>query len=328
MIPGPAGTPSTVTRRWMTPPSSPPPSAATATHGALIYDRYADRLHDHCWSILRDEHEAGDALHDAFVKAARALPQLRDPSRLRPWLYAIARNEAFRRHRARARAVPTEDLGDGRGRRAGDGDRRPRRGVWRAGRRPAQPGVGRRRRPLGRRPGAARPAPPPGPRGRGPRRGDGHHGQQRLREAVAAPRHAGAVPRRPARRPHRAGRVPGAGRDPRRLGRRAHAAAPQAGRPPHRRVRHLRRAEADDGVAARPVRRACRCCRRRAAPRERILDDAVAASSAAPPPPPVGPAAPDHRPPVVAGRPPAVAGGRGAGGWAAPPPSSSPCSWP
>ena len=65
-----------------------------------IYDRYADRLHDHCWSILRDEHEAADALHDAFVNAARALPQLRDPSRLRPWLYAIARNEAFRRQSA------------------------------------------------------------------------------------------------------------------------------------------------------------------------------------------------------------------------------------
>ncbi len=76
-----------------------------------IYDRYADRLHDHCWSILRDEHEAADALHDAFVNAARALPQLRDPSRLRPWLYAIARNEAFRRHRQRARVVPTGDLG-------------------------------------------------------------------------------------------------------------------------------------------------------------------------------------------------------------------------
>jgi RNA polymerase sigma factor (sigma-70 family) len=78
----------------------------------LIYDRYADRLHDHCWSILRDEHEASDALHDAFVNAARALPQLRDPSRLRPWLYAIARNEAFRRHRARRRVVPTDDLGE------------------------------------------------------------------------------------------------------------------------------------------------------------------------------------------------------------------------
>lgn len=76
-----------------------------------IYDRYADRLHDHCWSILRDEHEAADALHDAFVNAARALPQLRDPSRLRPWLYAIARNEAFRRHRSRARVVPSGDLG-------------------------------------------------------------------------------------------------------------------------------------------------------------------------------------------------------------------------
>ena len=78
----------------------------------ILYDRYADRLHDHCWSILRDEHEAADALHDTFVNAARALPQLRDPSRLRPWLYAIARNEAFRRHRARSKAIPTDDVGE------------------------------------------------------------------------------------------------------------------------------------------------------------------------------------------------------------------------
>ena len=35
--------------------------------------------------------------------------QLRDPSRLRPWLYAIARNECTRHGRARDRAVPVDD---------------------------------------------------------------------------------------------------------------------------------------------------------------------------------------------------------------------------
>jgi hypothetical protein len=28
---------------------------------AAIYDRYADRLHDFCWSLLRDRDEAADA---------------------------------------------------------------------------------------------------------------------------------------------------------------------------------------------------------------------------------------------------------------------------
>ncbi|MGQ0520987.1 MAG: RNA polymerase sigma factor [Actinomycetota bacterium] len=79
---------------------------------AGIYDRYADRLHDYCCSILRDRHEAEDALHDAFVVAAGRIHQLRDPSRLRPWLYAICRTSALARARRRARAVPTEGAAD------------------------------------------------------------------------------------------------------------------------------------------------------------------------------------------------------------------------
>jgi DNA-directed RNA polymerase specialized sigma24 family protein len=53
---------------------------------AAIYDRYADRLHDFCWSLLRDRDEAADATQDAFLLAAERLGQLRDPERLRPWL--------------------------------------------------------------------------------------------------------------------------------------------------------------------------------------------------------------------------------------------------
>lgn len=79
---------------------------------AAIYDRYADQLHDYCWSILRDHHEAEDALHDAFVVAASRLGQLRDPDRLRPWLYAICRSQALGRARRRSRAVPTEAVTD------------------------------------------------------------------------------------------------------------------------------------------------------------------------------------------------------------------------
>ena len=78
---------------------------------AAIYDRYADRLHDYCWSILRDHHEAEDALQDAFVTAAARIGQLRDPARLRPWLYAVCRTSALGRARRRAKAVPTEDVG-------------------------------------------------------------------------------------------------------------------------------------------------------------------------------------------------------------------------
>ena len=75
-----------------------------------IYDRYADQLHDYCYTILRDRHEAEDALHDAFMAAAGRLDQLRDPARLRPWLYAICRTQALGRARRRGRVVPTEEV--------------------------------------------------------------------------------------------------------------------------------------------------------------------------------------------------------------------------
>jgi len=87
-------------------------AATGGDRGALaaIYDRYADRLHDFCWGLLRDRDEAADATQDAFLVAAERLGQLRDPERLRPWLYAVARSQALRRIRARSREAPEEEM--------------------------------------------------------------------------------------------------------------------------------------------------------------------------------------------------------------------------
>jgi RNA polymerase sigma factor (sigma-70 family) len=63
---------------------------------AAAYDRYADPLYQYCRTLLSDPADAADAVQDAFVIAASRLDGLRDPSRLRPWLYAVARNEALR----------------------------------------------------------------------------------------------------------------------------------------------------------------------------------------------------------------------------------------
>jgi RNA polymerase sigma factor (sigma-70 family) len=53
--------------------------------------------------VLRDRDDAADATHDTFLIAAQRLSQLREPAKLRAWLYAIARHEALRRARARSR---------------------------------------------------------------------------------------------------------------------------------------------------------------------------------------------------------------------------------
>jgi RNA polymerase sigma factor (sigma-70 family) len=77
---------------------------------AAAYERYADRIHDYCRSILRDDADAADALQDTFLAASARIGQLRDPGRLRPWLYAIARNRSYKTLRQRQRQRPFGDL--------------------------------------------------------------------------------------------------------------------------------------------------------------------------------------------------------------------------
>ncbi len=85
-------------------------AAGDRTAFAEIYDRYADRLHDFCVGMLRDREAAADCVQDVFVTAATKLVQLREPDRLRSWLYAIARSEALARIRARKRELLSEEL--------------------------------------------------------------------------------------------------------------------------------------------------------------------------------------------------------------------------
>jgi RNA polymerase sigma factor (sigma-70 family) len=89
-------------------------AAATGDRAAFaaIYDRYADRLYDFCVGMLRDRDSAADCVQDVFVTAATKLVQLREPDRLRSWLYAIARSEALARIRDRKREMPSEELPD------------------------------------------------------------------------------------------------------------------------------------------------------------------------------------------------------------------------
>jgi RNA polymerase sigma factor (sigma-70 family) len=75
-----------------------------------IYDRYVDRLYDFCVGMLRDRDAAADCVQDVFCTAAVQLPKLRDPDKLRPWLYAIARNEALRCIRQRRREEVVDEL--------------------------------------------------------------------------------------------------------------------------------------------------------------------------------------------------------------------------
>jgi len=73
------------------------------------YRRYADRLHSYARSIVGDHDTAGDVVQDTFLLAQERVRQLRDPSRLGSWLYAIARNESLRRISGRKHTVSLAD---------------------------------------------------------------------------------------------------------------------------------------------------------------------------------------------------------------------------
>ncbi len=76
------------------------------------YDHYAPGLYAYCRSLLNEPAEAADAVHDTFVIAAIRLGGLRAPSRLRPWLYAVARNECRRQLGSREAATLDQDSAD------------------------------------------------------------------------------------------------------------------------------------------------------------------------------------------------------------------------
>ncbi|HEX2819231.1 MAG TPA: sigma-70 family RNA polymerase sigma factor [Streptosporangiaceae bacterium] len=71
---------------------------------ARAYDQYAESLYGYCRWLLAEPADAADAAADTFVIAAGKLGGLGDPRKLRPWLYAVARNECHRR-------LPAAELG-------------------------------------------------------------------------------------------------------------------------------------------------------------------------------------------------------------------------
>jgi RNA polymerase sigma factor (sigma-70 family) len=76
------------------------------------YDSYAAGLFGYCRSLLGEPADAADAVQDTFVIAAAKAGGLRNPARLRSWLYAVARNECHGRLRARARQAELDEAGE------------------------------------------------------------------------------------------------------------------------------------------------------------------------------------------------------------------------
>jgi RNA polymerase sigma factor (sigma-70 family) len=79
---------------------------------AEAYDRYAMPLYSYCRSLLREPADAADAVQDTFLIATAKLGALRNPGKLRSWLYAVARNECYRRLRSAEATSALDEAAD------------------------------------------------------------------------------------------------------------------------------------------------------------------------------------------------------------------------
>ncbi len=75
---------------------------------AAVLNRYAERLYDYCYPMAPED--AAQVVEDTFIVAWTKLDELRDPSKLYPWLQAVASNECFRRRLARGLTGPPDSV--------------------------------------------------------------------------------------------------------------------------------------------------------------------------------------------------------------------------
>lgn len=76
---------------------------------AFLIDRYKTGLYHHCFKFMRDEDEAEDIAHEAFIEAYVHLDKYNPQFRFSTWLYKIATNLALMRLRQRRDVRMDED---------------------------------------------------------------------------------------------------------------------------------------------------------------------------------------------------------------------------
>jgi RNA polymerase sigma-70 factor, ECF subfamily len=94
-----------VTGTWMS--QSDQPHAATEVSAdallAAVYSEYSAALHTYAYHLLNNQEDADDVVQEVFIRAHSHLIELRDPARLKSWLYRIATNLCMDHLRRRSR---------------------------------------------------------------------------------------------------------------------------------------------------------------------------------------------------------------------------------
>ncbi len=70
-----------------------------------LLEKYERPLFNFLWQMLRHTQDSEDALQETFGKALRSLPNYREESHFKSWLYRIGHNEALNVIRRRKRLI-------------------------------------------------------------------------------------------------------------------------------------------------------------------------------------------------------------------------------
>jgi RNA polymerase sigma-70 factor (ECF subfamily) len=68
-----------------------------------VYAQFSAAIHSYAYRLLGNHDDADDVTQEVFIRAHSRLAQLRDGTRLRPWLYRIATNLCMDQLRRRSR---------------------------------------------------------------------------------------------------------------------------------------------------------------------------------------------------------------------------------
>ncbi|HVM25133.1 MAG TPA: sigma-70 family RNA polymerase sigma factor [Candidatus Limnocylindrales bacterium] len=77
---------------------------------AELVEPHLDGLYGYCMRLSDQPADAQDLLQESLARAVRSADGLRDPDRVRPWLFTIATNAWRDHHRSRGRQVDTVSL--------------------------------------------------------------------------------------------------------------------------------------------------------------------------------------------------------------------------
>lgn len=77
-----------------------------------VYELYKDVLYNASWRILKNDHDAQDVVHDAFIRGFKNIDQLKDTMNLKAWLKRIAINRSLDILKKRKRIQWVEEVHD------------------------------------------------------------------------------------------------------------------------------------------------------------------------------------------------------------------------